>query len=66
MAVNGFHVPTAPSQLGIVSGEMKALERNPTGQTHQAAHNPEHAFAFAFGLDRLLDGIEALIGERGR
>lgn len=28
------------------------------GQAHQAAHNPEHAYAF--GLDRLLQGIEML------
>lgn len=29
------------------------------GQQHQAAHNPEHAYAF--GLDRLIEGIEVLI-----
>jgi AcrR family transcriptional regulator len=29
------------------------------GQAHQAAHNPEHAFAF--GLDRLIQGVESLI-----
>jgi AcrR family transcriptional regulator len=32
------------------------------GEAHQAAHNPEHAYAF--GLDRLLDGIGVLIGQR--
>lgn len=32
------------------------------GQAHQAAHNPEHAYAF--GLDRLLQGTEALVVER--
>ena len=32
------------------------------GQAHQAAHNPEHAYAF--GLDRLLQGVEVLIKER--
>ncbi|MET8149207.1 TetR/AcrR family transcriptional regulator [Actinoplanes sp. NPDC049668] len=32
------------------------------GQAHQAAHNPEHAYAF--GLDRLLEGVAALIGTR--
>jgi AcrR family transcriptional regulator len=34
------------------------------GQAHQAAHNPEHAYAF--GLDRLLQGVEALIEGRTR
>jgi AcrR family transcriptional regulator len=34
------------------------------GQAHQAAHNPEHAYAF--GLDRLLQGVAALIAERER
>lgn len=34
------------------------------GQTHQAAHNPEHAYAF--GLDRLLQGVEVLVDERSR
>jgi AcrR family transcriptional regulator len=34
------------------------------GQAHQAAHNPEHAYAF--GLDRLIQGIEVLIGDSGR
>jgi len=29
------------------------------GQAHQAGHNPEHAFAF--GLDRLLQGVAVLI-----
>lgn len=33
------------------------------GQAHQAAHNPEHAYAF--GLDRLIEGIAALINQRG-
>ncbi|MEU7907491.1 TetR/AcrR family transcriptional regulator [Actinoplanes sp. NPDC049118] len=32
------------------------------GQAHHAAHNPEHAYAF--GLDRLLQGVAALIGTR--
>lgn len=32
------------------------------GQAHQAAHNPEHAYAF--GLDRLLQGVAMLIKER--
>jgi AcrR family transcriptional regulator len=32
------------------------------GQAHNAAHNPEHAYSF--GLDRLLQGIEALIKDR--
>lgn len=32
------------------------------GQAHQAAHSPEHAYAF--GLDRLLRGVRALISER--
>jgi AcrR family transcriptional regulator len=32
------------------------------GQAHQAAHNPEHAYAF--GLDRLLQGVETLIKNR--
>jgi AcrR family transcriptional regulator len=32
------------------------------GQAHQAAHNPEHAYAF--GLDRLIQGVEALIKSR--
>lgn len=32
------------------------------GEAHQAAHNPEHAYAFS--LDRLLQGIAALIEER--
>jgi AcrR family transcriptional regulator len=32
------------------------------GQAHQAAHNPEHAYAF--GLDRLLQGVEMLIKEK--
>jgi AcrR family transcriptional regulator len=32
------------------------------GQAHQAAHNPEHAYAF--GLDRLLQGVATLV--RGR
>jgi AcrR family transcriptional regulator len=32
------------------------------GQAHQAAHSPEHAYAF--GLDRLLEGVAALIATR--
>jgi AcrR family transcriptional regulator len=32
------------------------------GETHQAAYNPEHAFEF--GLDRVLDGIAALVQSR--
>ncbi|MFE2752160.1 TetR/AcrR family transcriptional regulator C-terminal domain-containing protein [Actinosynnema sp. NPDC059335] len=32
------------------------------GQAHQSAHNPEHAYAF--GLDRLLQGVAALVEER--
>jgi AcrR family transcriptional regulator len=32
------------------------------GEEHQAAYDPEHAFAF--GLQRVLDGIEALVRER--
>ncbi len=34
------------------------------GQAHQAAHNPEHAYAF--GLDRLVQGVAALVEERAR
>ncbi|MFZ1489934.1 MAG: TetR/AcrR family transcriptional regulator C-terminal domain-containing protein, partial [Ilumatobacteraceae bacterium] len=30
------------------------------GQTHQAAHSPEHAYHF--GLERLIDGVAAHIG----
>jgi AcrR family transcriptional regulator len=33
------------------------------GEAHRAAHNPEHAYAF--GLDRLLQGVEMLIDARG-
>ncbi|CCH29655.1 TetR/AcrR family transcriptional regulator C-terminal domain-containing protein [Actinosynnema sp. NPDC047251] len=33
------------------------------GQAHQSSHNPEHAYAF--GLDRLLQGVAALLDERG-
>lgn len=32
------------------------------GEEHQAAYDPEHAFAF--GLTRILDGIEAMIAQR--
>jgi hypothetical protein len=32
------------------------------GQEHQAAHDPEHAYRF--GLDRLIDGVTALITRR--
>lgn len=32
------------------------------GQAHQAAHDPEHAYRF--GLDRLIDGVAALIARR--
>jgi hypothetical protein len=32
------------------------------GEAHQAAYNPEHAFEF--GLQRVLDGIEAFIARR--
>lgn len=32
------------------------------GQAHQAAHDPEHAYQF--GLDRLIDGVTALIKRR--
>lgn len=32
------------------------------GQAHQAAHNPEHAFAF--GLERLIAGVESLVAAR--
>ncbi|MFD7659593.1 TetR/AcrR family transcriptional regulator [Actinosynnema sp. NPDC059797] len=32
------------------------------GQAHRSAHNPEHAYAF--GLDRLIQGVAALIAER--
>ncbi|HZE38775.1 MAG TPA: TetR/AcrR family transcriptional regulator C-terminal domain-containing protein [Stackebrandtia sp.] len=32
------------------------------GQEHQAAHNPEHAYAF--GLERLIRGVAALIADR--
>jgi AcrR family transcriptional regulator len=32
------------------------------GEAHQASHNPEHAYAF--GLDRLLQGVAALIESR--
>jgi hypothetical protein len=34
------------------------------GQAHQAARNPEHAYAF--GLDRLLEGVATLVEERAR
>lgn len=46
-----------PSQFPVAARVGQAA-----GQTHQAAHNPEHAYAF--GLDRLLQGVEVLIKER--
>lgn len=46
-----------PSQFPIADRVGQAA-----GQTHQAAHDPEHAYAF--GLDRLVDGIEAMIDDR--
>ena len=33
------------------------------GQAHQAAHDPEHAYRF--GLDRLIEGVSALVARRG-
>lgn len=48
-----------PSQFPIAARVGEAA-----GQTHQAAHNPEHAYAF--GLDRLLQGVELLIEDRTR
>lgn len=33
------------------------------GQAHQAAHDPEHAYRF--GLDRLIEGVAALVARRG-
>jgi AcrR family transcriptional regulator len=33
------------------------------GEAHQAAYDPEHAFEF--GLQRILDGVEALVRSRG-
>lgn len=33
------------------------------GQAHQAAHDPEHAYQF--GLDRLIEGVSALVARRG-
>ena len=35
---------------------------NAAAEDHQAAHDPVHAFEF--GLERLLDGIEALVAGR--
>lgn len=35
-----------------------------TGEHHQAISDPDHAFEF--GLQRVLTGIEALVGERSR
>jgi hypothetical protein len=32
------------------------------GRAHRSTHNPEHAYAF--GLDRLIQGVEALVRER--
>jgi AcrR family transcriptional regulator len=43
-----------PSQFPVAARVGEAA-----GQAHQAAHSPEHAFAF--GLDRLIQGVESLI-----
>ena len=48
-----------PSQFPIAARVGEAA-----GQAHQAAHNPEHAYAF--GLDRLIQGIEVLINDKAR
>ncbi len=43
-----------PSQFPVAARVGEAA-----GQAHQAAHNPE--YAFAFGLDRLIQGVQSLI-----
>ncbi|AYY13097.1 TetR/AcrR family transcriptional regulator [Actinobacteria bacterium YIM 96077] len=48
-----------PSQFPLAARVGQA-----TGQAHQAPHSPEHAYTF--GLERLLQGVEALIDERTR
>ncbi|MEV0086447.1 TetR/AcrR family transcriptional regulator [Saccharopolyspora sp. NPDC050642] len=52
-------------------GQLVDPQRYPTaarvgaaaGEAHGSAHNPEHAFEF--GLQRILDGIEAFVADRG-
>ena len=34
------------------------------GQAHRAAHDPEHAYRF--GLDRLIEGVSAMVARRGK
>lgn len=50
--MQGAHFPVA-SRVGEAAG-----------MAHQAAANPVHAFSF--GLERILDGVEALIAKRER
>ena len=58
-------VATAPILETVMSGQhfpVAGRVGQAAGMAHQAVTNPEHALAF--GLDRILDGIEVLITRR--
>lgn len=58
-------VATAPLLETVMSGQhfpVASRVGQAAGMAHQAVTNPEHALAF--GLDRILDGIEVLITRR--
>ena len=60
-------VATAPLLEAVMTGQQFPVASRvgqAAGMAHQAVTNPEHALAF--GLERILDGIEVLISQRER
>jgi len=60
-------VATAPVLETVMSGQhfpVAARVGQAAGMAHQAVTNPEHALAF--GLDRILDGVDVLMTRRRR
>lgn len=58
-------VATAPLLETVMSGQhfpVAGRVGQAAGMAHQSVSNPEHALSF--GLDRILDGVEALISHR--
>jgi hypothetical protein len=58
-------VSTAPLLESVMSGQrfpVAGRVGQAAGMAHQAVTDPEHALAF--GLDRILDGVEVLISKR--
>ena len=53
--------PQSSDRIGMVMATPSDSSRAAAGTAHGAAYEPEHAYAF--GLQLILDGLSALIGD---